>query len=89
MTAADEAAQPQSRKSAITATADYPALCVPKARLLEVSDFARRYGWTPNRASRIWEDPGIQGYAREVVPVAAATLGGAPEPFGQRKALAG
>ncbi len=31
-------------------------------------DFAKHFGWTPNRDSRVWEHPAIQQHAQEVMP---------------------
>jgi hypothetical protein len=31
-------------------------------------DFARHFGWTPNRESRVWEQPDIARHAKDVIP---------------------
>jgi hypothetical protein len=55
-------------------------------RISEIEeDFHNRFGWTPNRASRLWEtSPVIQQYARGVIPAPPRPWIQRPEPQGSR-----
>jgi hypothetical protein len=60
------------------ATAELLATLGPRVQQVE-ERWAQTHGWTPNRASRIWDNPIIQGYAGAVVP-------NPPRPWVQRPA---
>jgi hypothetical protein len=56
----------------------------PRVSKIE-EDFHNRFGWTPDRASRLWETaPVIQQYARPVIPSPPRPWIQRPEPQGSR-----
>jgi hypothetical protein len=63
------------------ATAELLATLGPRIQQVE-ERWAQTHGWTPNRASRIWDNPIIQGYGNAVVP-------NPPRPWVQRPAPRG
>jgi hypothetical protein len=63
------------------ATAELLATLGPRIQQVE-ERWAQTHGWTPNRASRIWDNPIIQGYGNAVVP-------NPPRPWVQRPAPGG